>query len=51
MICKRIFIVNDTYAHYCRTIITNKYVGYWMHRNAKPIILTNDIDATDCDDL
>ena len=23
----------DVYAHYCRTVITNKYVYYWIHGN------------------
>ena len=23
----------DVYAHYCRTVITNKYVDYWIHGN------------------
>ena len=35
----------DVYTHYCRTVITNKYVDYWIHGNISLEILCTDYNG------
>ena len=35
----------DVYTHYCRTVITGKYVDFWIHGNISLKILCTDYNA------
>ena len=35
----------DAYAHYFRTVITNKHVDYWIHGNKSQKNLCTDYDG------
>ena len=37
--------IMDVYTHYCRTVITDKYVDYWIHGNKSLKNLYTDYDG------
>ena len=37
--------IQDVYTHYCRTVITNEYVDYWIHGNISLKILCTDYNG------